>query len=50
MTTVNTPAAGPNKSTALKRKVSETEMCAGIDGSRIVAVPLTSVNRTISSH
>ena len=46
------PAAGPNRRTEVKTKVSETDIVAGTDGSLTVAEPLISVStaRTNQFH
>ena len=42
--TVSVPAAGPNRRTDVKTKVSEIDIVAGTDGSFTVADPLINVS------
>src|SRR5919198_6046620 len=48
--TIIAPAAGPNRSTDAKTKVSETEREAPTDGNVTVAEPLISVNVASMYH
>src|SRR4030095_8257097 len=48
--TVIVPAAVPNSKTEAKTNVSDTEIVAGIDGSRTVIDPLRSVSAASKNH